>query len=97
MTIARGNPSFLTEIDGLDNSAEINAVVATNRENLEKQAKIGALSLVDDHSFPVDVAEIMAGYVTSSVDITEGSIRDIRAELFLAPAASAIEPTKKRL
>ena len=89
LTIARGNPSFVTEISGLNNSVEINAVVATNRENLVKQAKIGAWSLVTDHSFPADVAGIMAGYVTSSVDIKEGSMSAIQVEL-LTPALAEV-------
>jgi len=65
LTIATSNPCFVTEIYGLDNSDEINAVVG---ESLKQQAKIGALSLFNDHSFPAGVAVMMAGYVTSSVN-----------------------------
>ena len=82
LTIATNNPSFVTEIEGLINSDEINNVVATNRENLKKQAKTGALSLVDNHNFPTPIANIMAKYVSSI---------DIQAELMAECMKSSID------
>jgi len=57
-TIAQSNPNFVTKINGLPNSHEINAVVANNWKNLGQQVEREVSSLVDDHKFPVAVAGI---------------------------------------
>ena len=84
LEIARNNPCFVTEIKGLVNSAEINAVVENNRNNLANQAKVGAVSLVDDHRMPVVLAGLVASYI-APIKINDnrdsaGYIGDIREE-----------------
>ena len=91
----KNNPLFLTRIFGLINSDAINAAVDANRQ-LKMTAKVGVLSLVDNHNFPEAVAVMVAGYVNGE-DITEQNIKSIRddkeVEALLAPAALLSDPS----
>ena len=95
LRVARENPLFLTRIRGLRNSDAINAAVDANRQ-LKMTAKVGVLSLVDNHNFPEAVAVMVAGYVNGE-DITEQNIKSIRddkeVEALLAPAALLSDPS----
>ena len=99
LRVARENPLFLTRIRGLIYSDAINAAVYVNRQ-LEMTAKVGVLSLVDNHRFPVPVAVMVAGYVNGK-NITEQDIKSIRddteVEALLAPAASGSFATLVRV
>ena len=77
------------------NSDQINAVVDANRQRLlEMTAKVGVLTLADNHEFPEAVAGMLAEYVNGDYIKDIQPIReDKEIEALLAPAVSLTEPS----